>query len=142
MADFEVMFRPDPKDVPEILRRQGLVIGQPFVKLPDAIPHKVLAVIDGQKVRAADIEMVFNDGLLIDFVYRGIGPTSAEQDTPAMAQLRALAADLYGQLGKDVQSKYGVVCLECGADLPEHSEACTAGAKYRRGRAVMKHGEN
>jgi len=140
---WKVVFRPDPKDVPEIMRRQGLVMGQPFVSLPNrAADHKVLAVIDGHKIRAADVEMVFNDGLLMDFVYRGIGPTSAEKDDSFMSQVRALAETLYGDTGADVRAKYGVVCLECGASLPDHSETCKAGIRAQRSRQALKAGQN
>jgi len=139
---WKLVFRPDPKDVPEIMRRQRLVLGQPFVFLPGRDPYKVLTVIEGHKIRAEDVEMVFNDALLMDFVYRGIGPTSAETDDGPMKEIRALAGRLYGQAGVDAREKYGLICLECGSHLPEHLESCKAGIRTRNQLRSLKAGEN
>lgn len=126
-----LVFRPDPKDVPEIMRRTRLILGQPFVFLPDRQMHKVLAILSGHKVRTEDVEMVFNDALTMDFTYRGIGPTTASMDDVFMSEVRKLATELYGQTGLDAQVKYGTVCLECGLNLPEHLDTCKAGIRYR-----------
>jgi hypothetical protein len=132
MSEARIVFRPNPKDVPEIMRRQNLVVGQPFVLLPGAVPyHKVLGEFEGTKIRRETVEMVFNDALLMDFVYRGIGPKSSDSDSPAMAAARELAAELYGETGRDAQAKYGRICLECGSELPQHSVGCGAGEKNR-----------
>jgi hypothetical protein len=129
-------FRPDPKDVPEIMRRAGLVLGQPFIEIPmetrpDA--YKVLALIEGHKVRREDVEMVFNDTVLMNFTYACVGHRSGDNDAPGslMAEVRALARRLYGSYGEWVEANYGVICLECNQDLPWHSENCSAGMKNK-----------
>jgi hypothetical protein len=131
-----IAYRPDPKDVPEIMRRTKLVIGQPFVTLPnDTRPdaHKVLMVIDGCQVRRDDVEMVFNDTVMMNFAYAHTGHRSEHNDAPGspMAQVRELARRLYGSYGEWVETNYGVVCLECNETLPSHTEKCSAGARYR-----------
>lgn len=136
MPKFELVFRPDPKDVPEIMRRTQLILGQPFIKLPmDRRPdeHKILAVIDGHKVRRKDIEMVFNDTVLMNFTYRGFHQ-SEDCDLPGsvMAQIRALARELYGSYGQWVEANYGTVCLECNELIPTHAANCVAGARNAR----------
>lgn len=79
----EVVFRPDPKDVPEILRRGDLILGQPFLFLPDRPDeYKVLAVISGEKIRRQAVEMVFNDTVTMNFVYALTGHKSEDHDPP------------------------------------------------------------
>ena len=131
----KLVFRPDPKDVPEVLRRSDLVLGQPFVALPDEIrpaEHKVLAVIQDHKIRRADVEMVFNDTISMDFVYRHTGCQSDDFDSPGsfMSELRAFSRKFYGEYGKWAAANYGVNCLLCDQALPDHLEFCTAGLKH------------
>ena len=131
----ELEFRPESKDVPEIMRRTELCIGQPFVTLPmETRPdeHKVLAVIQGEKIRRGAVEMVFNDTALMNFVYAGLH-RSEDNDAPGslMAEVRALARKLYGSYGGWVEANYGVLCLECNRSLPEHDEKCAAGKQSR-----------
>lgn len=136
MEQFRISFRPDPKDVPEIMRRSGLVLGQPFITIPmETRPdeYKVLMVIDGHKVRREHVEMVFNDTVLMNFTYALAGHRSEDNDPPGspMAEVRALARKLYGSYGEWVESHYGVICLECDKPLPDHTGNCSAGSKNR-----------
>lgn len=132
----EIVFRPDPADVPEIMRRTRLVLGQPFLEIPAPNrpdEHKVLAVIGGHKVRREDVEMVFNDTILMDFVYRAAGRRSEDNDPPGspMAEIRDLARQLYGLFGEWAAISYGVLCLECKQELPAHTETCAASKKNK-----------
>jgi hypothetical protein len=131
-----VVFRPEPKDVPEIMRRCRLTLGQPFITIPmETRPdeHKILAVIDGHKVRRDDVEMVFNDTVQMNFTYALAGQRCEDHDPPgsAMAEVRSLARRLYGSYGEWVETNYGVVCMECNQALPAHGDTCTAGKKNR-----------
>jgi hypothetical protein len=134
--DLRLVFRPDPKDVPEVMRRTKLILGQPFLTIPSETrpeEHKVLAEIEGHKVRRDDVEMVFNDTVLMNFNYAHTGHRCEDEDPPGspMAQVRALARKLYGSYGEWVEKHFGVVCMECNRELPEHLENCTAGQKNR-----------
>jgi len=131
-----VIFRPNPKDVPEIMRRTRLTLGQPFITLPERPEeHEVLLVIDDHKIRRDDVEMVFNDMVLMNFAYALAGYRSGNNDASGspMAQIRELARRLYGSYGQWVEANYGVVCLECHETLPTHTDNCQAGAKNKRG---------
>ena len=76
------------------------------MRLPNMEPgHKVLAVsaaVPGYKIRAKDVEMVFNDAALIDFV-EGAGTYRANYERPGDAKRRLqlevlnLAEKLYGR---------------------------------------------
>ena len=136
MSETRLEFRPNPKDVPEIMRRSGLILGQPFIQIPmETRPDefKVLALIDGVKVRREHVEMVFNNTVLMDFTYALAGHRSEDNDPPGslMAQVRALGRELYGSYGKWVELNYGVICLECNLALPSHTENCSAGIKNK-----------
>jgi hypothetical protein len=123
----QIVFRPDPKDVPEIMRRSDLVVGQPFLELPDRPPaHKVLGMIDGIKVRREVVEMVFNDTILMNFIYREAGHQSRDGDAPGspMVKIDALARQLYGEFGEWVEKNFGVICMECRCALPGHEVHC------------------
>ncbi len=53
------------------VKRAEALVGTPFVRMPGDIPdHKVLFIttFGGQKIRRAEVEMVFNDALLSDAV--------------------------------------------------------------------------
>ncbi len=131
----QIVFRPDPKDVPEIMRRTRLTLGQPFITIPmETRPeeHKVLAEIEGEKVRRDAVEMVFNDTVQMNFAYALAGRQCEDNDPPgsAMAQVRELARRLYGSYGEWVEKYYGILCMECNRTLPEHSESCGAGKKH------------
>lgn len=136
------MFRPDPKDVPEIIRRQKLIVGQPFVYMPNRDPNKVYAVFNGCKVKAENLEMIFNDALLVDFVYRGIGPTSTSLDEGALIEVRKLSENAYASISADIRRKYGTVCLECDSQLPTHTDTCTAGIRNQNHYRGLKAQEN
>ena len=135
----EIVFRPNPEDVPEIMRRTDLTLGQPFIQIPEETrpdEHKVLAVIDGQKIRREHVEMVFNDTVLMNFVYAQTGHRSEDHDPPhsPMAKIRELARQLYGSYGEWVEANYGVICMECSEILPRHNDACRAGKRSTPGK--------
>ncbi len=139
----ELVFRPDPKDVPEINRRGKLVTGQPFVSLPDAPNvHKVVGEFKGHKIRIKDVEMVFNDAMMMDFIYGGIGPTTAGTDDEATAAIRQISTTLYGDYGATIKQCFGTWCLECKLQLPEHRDSCTAGKKYVNAGRASNRGQN
>lgn len=79
--------------------RANQLIGQPFVHLPGKPPqHKVLADIDGLKIRVETVEMVWNDKNFIDYVCgEGHYRKDLEQESNA-SQLKVLdlAESLYG----------------------------------------------
>lgn len=127
-----VVFRPKPEDVPEIMLRTDVAMGQPFVELPDRPPaHKVLGTIGVQKVRREDIEMVFNDTVLMNFIYREAGHQTEDVDPPdsRMAEARTLARQLYGDFGKWVEQNFGTICVECRTALPDHEAHCGVPAR-------------
>lgn len=137
----ELVFRPKPEDVPEIMRRSELVLGQPFLELLDRPPaHKVLGTIEGRKVRREDVEMVFNDTVLMNFIYREAGRQSEDNDPPgsAMAQIRSLARELYGTFGQKIEQDFGTICMDCGDTLPFHETSC--GVPARRAKSSMNKG--
>ncbi len=84
----------------EVLRRASAQTGA-FKHLPgNPPPHKVLAEIDGHKVRVEEIEMIYNDTELMEAVY-GLGCHDKidHPDSP-MAKARALARKLYAESEK------------------------------------------
>ena len=94
--------------------------------------HKVLAVIDGHKIRREAVERVFNDTVLMNFTYKGLWRSEDnDPDGSPMAIIRALAREMYGAYGQWVEANYGTICLECNFNLPEHSDSCSAGKRYR-----------
>lgn len=74
------------------------VIGKPFVRLPGDWPfHKVLAFICGQKVRVSDVELVWNDMLLVDTVF-GDGEyerTNKAEEGNINCEVLSIAQELY-----------------------------------------------
>ena len=54
----------------ECVRRAKSQMGKPFLHIPGNLPaHKVLAEIDGIKLRVEDAEMLYNDMQLMNYAY-------------------------------------------------------------------------
>lgn len=96
----QMVFRPDPKDVAEVLRKTRAQVGQPFIVLPGD-RNKVLKVFQTNgitfKARMKDLEMVLNERLLMDWAYSHCAGHEAAReaaDTPEMKDLFQMAMEI------------------------------------------------
>ena len=73
----------------EVVRRAEALVGQPFKHLPGNPPeHKVIAELQGKKLRVSDVEQIYNDWALMSSVY---GPDAWDSVPHESVEIDALA---------------------------------------------------
>lgn len=98
-GDWRVVYR--PKTTGERQRRAdrgAALLGTPFVRMPGGLADShVLFEMEGHRVKVSDVEMVFNDCLLLDAVsnYGEDGPLYRDTLTGAMVELYRYALKAY-----------------------------------------------
>jgi len=94
----------------ESVKRAADLVGKPFEQLPGKPPqHQVLTTLsDGSKVRVSDVETVFNDWLMAEYVDGpGCYEEACRNDTrpglgPRQLEILELAKGLYRKPGTTV----------------------------------------
>lgn len=95
----EVVYRPKTKEEGQRRAKRAVEIQGPFIRLPGNLPvHRVCFVArDGSKVRVGDVEMVFNDMLLMDAIsgWGEDGPLYEDTVGGLMAEILEWAKEAY-----------------------------------------------
>lgn len=91
----EVVYTPTPAERPSVIERVTLAMGAPFLRT-GLFPHKVVEIYMGHPIRVQDIEKVYNDALLMDWVYQGTGaPKYGDTLNHVTRRAYELAQELY-----------------------------------------------
>lgn len=101
-GEVQLVYRPkDDAERMRILKRTKALLGTPWVS-PSVPLHKVMFIVDGHKIRAEALGMVFNDAALADAIsnWGEDGPLYRDtlDDNPIQAKAYDAALELYAGL--------------------------------------------
>jgi len=121
----EIVYRPKTEaEAQRRVERSKCLQGLPFLHLPDNPPqHRILFEFHGVKVRVSNVEMVFNDALLMDAIsnWGQDGPLYRDtlNDAPVMNAAFWWACEAYKNINLLASVK-----MPCCAALPASALPC------------------